>query len=135
MRKQRGRKEISMHEFPRALSRRTTGEGEERRESSTYAQKCRLIGLITKILNDHFDLVSRASIDNETGQLRSKTCQLTNNGDLTYIVFGQFTFPQTKLAERERKRKRKDEQKREESGDLRDMLVGKEGRQWSGEGE
>ena len=114
-----------MHEFPRALS---LTRGERGEQSSTYAQKCRLIGLITKILNNHFDLVSRASIDNETGQLRSKRCHSTDIDARTYVVFGQFTFPQTKLDER-----RTDKQKREENANLRDMLVGKEGRQWPGE--
>jgi len=45
------------------------------------AHKCRLQCLITKILDKHFYIVGRASIDNETGQ----------------IVFGQFTFGEAVL--------------------------------------
>jgi hypothetical protein len=61
-----------MHEFPRAVSSSLEQSRKMNEVNSTYAQECRLIGLITKILNNHFDLVSRASIDNETGQLTAK---------------------------------------------------------------
>ena len=37
---------------------------------------------------------------------RSKTCHSTDNEGWTYVVFGQFTFPQTKLDERQRMRRR-----------------------------